>query len=263
MVLIVAQVDRFVMPLLTALLLLLVPSLAVAQASRTPPPRHETTGELSFVGVTGNASSTTLGLGYETTLRPDSWVLKHRLSFVRSEADGLQKAEALLYAPRVEKRLNARVSGFIEYGYFRDPFAGVASRHTGNLGVALTLLDSDRQKLTADVGAGHLEESRLTGADVSSGTYTTGSLYKLKLSDTAELMDRLNLLGTFEDADGWRLEHTMAVTAKLTSVISLKVSSAVRFSRSPAPGFMRTDTTTAVALVASFKQPAPTPAPAP
>jgi putative salt-induced outer membrane protein YdiY len=40
----------------------------------------------------------------------------------------------------------------------------------------------------------------------------------------------------------------------LTSIVSLKVSNAVRFSNFPAPGFKRTDTVTSVALVASFKR---------
>jgi len=47
--------------------------------------------------------------------------------------------------------------------------------------------------------------------------------------------------------------HTIAVTAKLTTLLSLKVSNAVRFSNFPAPGFKKTDTVTAVALVAGFK----------
>jgi hypothetical protein len=240
--------------LVLAIALVLFFSVPVFAQAKPPPPRHETTGELSFVGVSGNASTTTVGLGYETIVRPATWLLRHRLSFVRNESEGVKTAQALLYAPRVEKTINARVSGFVEYGYFRDRFAGVANRHAGSLGLVMTLVNDTRQKLTADLGAGHLSEDRLTGTDVSSGTYTTGAVYVLKFSDTAELTDRLGILGTFDDASDWRLDHTISVTAKLTSIVSLKVSNALRYSHSPALGFERTDTTTAIALVATFKR---------
>ena len=231
---------------------LVLPS--VGRAQEAPPPRHETTGEFAFVGVSGNASSTTVGLGYETIARPSTWVFRHRLSFVRNQSEGIQTAQAILYTPRVEKVINPRVSTFAEYAFFRDRFAGVARRHSGSAGLAMTLASSNRQKLTADLGAGYLEETRLAGANISSETWGTGAVYVLTLSDTSEISDDLGIVGTFEDADDWRLDHTIALTAKLTSVVSLKVSNAVRFSNLPAPGFKRTDTVTSVALVASFKR---------
>ena len=234
-------------------LLLLSPSLAFAQAAPPPPPRHESTGEFAFVGVTGNASTTTIGLGYTTIARPGTWVFRHRLSFVRNESAGVQTAQAFLYTPRVEKIITPRLSAFGEYAYFRDRFAGVANRNAVTGGLAIHLVTTDRHKLSADVGVGYLDESRLTGDDVSSGTYGFGAGYVLKLSETAEITDDLDLVGTFDRSEDWRLDHTIAVTAKLTSLLSLKVSNAVRFANFPAPGFKKTDTLTSVALVASFK----------
>ncbi len=243
-------------PATLALLLVLYPaSKALAQDAPPPPPRHESTGEFAFVGVTGNASTTTIGLGYETIARPSSWIFRHRISFVRNESDGVKTAQSFLYTPRVEKVISPRLSAFGEYAYFRDRFAGVANRNAVSAGLALTVVNAARHKLHADVGAGFLDEGRLAGDDVSSGIYTTGTVYVFTLSDTAELSDRLGLIGTFDQADDWRLEHTIALTAKLTSVLSLKVSNAVRYSNFPAPGFERTDTITSVALVASFKNP--------
>jgi putative salt-induced outer membrane protein YdiY len=233
--------------------LLSFPAVGLAQ-DPPPPPRHETTGEFAFVGVSGNASSTTVGLGYETIVRPDTWVLRHRLSFVRNESDGLQTAQALLYTPRVEKVINSRVSAFGEYAYFRDRFAGVANRNSLSAGFVMTVVSSDRQKLAADLGVGYLSEDRLAGADISSASWSTGAVYVLKLSETSEISDDLGIVGTFDNADNWRLDHTIALTAKVTSIVSLKVSNAVRFSHFPAPGFKRTDTVTSVALVASFKR---------
>jgi putative salt-induced outer membrane protein YdiY len=40
----------------------------------------------------------------------------------------------------------------------------------------------------------------------------------------------------------------------INTTFSLKASSALRFANFPPPGFEKTDTTTAIALVASFKR---------
>src|SRR5262245_51365026 len=54
---------------------LLIPVHAAAQAAAPPPPppRHEGTAEVAFVGVTGNASTSTFSAGGEYITRPTSW----------------------------------------------------------------------------------------------------------------------------------------------------------------------------------------------
>lgn len=209
---------------------------------------------MAFVGVTGNASTNTFGLGYEMIARPSVWVFRQRVAFVRNEAAGVLTAKSFLYHPRVERTINTRISAFGDYAFFRDRFAGVSSRNAVTGGVSMTLVTGDRHTLSADVGLGYLDEHRLTGTDVSSATYVTGARYQLKLSETADLADELGLVGTFSNGDDWRLTHTISVTAKITDAVSLKVSNGIRYSNFPAPGFKTTDTITSVALVARFKR---------
>jgi putative salt-induced outer membrane protein YdiY len=147
------------------------------------------------------------------------------------------------------------VSVFGDYGYFRDEPAGITRRNGVTAGLSVTLAEQARHSLTADVGAGVLNEARVIGADISSATWSGGALYKLKLSDTADLTDDVRLLGLFDDADDWRATHAIAVTARLTSLLSLKAANVVRYAHVPPPGFKRTDTMTTIALVASFERP--------
>jgi putative salt-induced outer membrane protein len=252
------QVGSFAAALTFAASLAASPVPAQAQAPAAPPPpppRHEGAAEVAFVGVTGNASTNTFGLGYEMIARPAPWVFRQRLAFVRNEADGVLTAKSFLYHPRVERTINTRASAFGDYAFFRDRFAGVSSRNSVTGGLALGLVTGDRQTLSADVGAGYLDEHRLTGSDVSSAIYVTGTRYKLKLSETADLGDELALVGTLSNSDDWRLTHTISLTAKITEAVSLKVSNGVRYSHFPAPGFKTTDTITSIALVARFKRP--------
>jgi putative salt-induced outer membrane protein YdiY len=242
---------------LLAGVVLLSPVTAFAQAAAPPPPppKHEVSGEVAYVGVSGNASSNTFGIRFETVHRPAPWLIRQRLAFVRNESDGALTAEAFSYTPRVERVINPRTSAFGEYQYFRDEFAGVEHRNTVNGGLSIKLITQERQTLSADVGIGYLNEQRLTGDDVSSAIYSAGTSYRLKLSETSELADDLGFVGTFARAEDWRLMHTIAITAKLTDIFSLKASNNIRYSNFPAPGFEKTDVITSVALVLTLKRP--------
>jgi putative salt-induced outer membrane protein len=237
-----------------SVMILLLPTVAFGQDD-PPPPTHEQNLEASFVGVTGNASSNTFGLGADLISRPDTWLIRNKASFVRNESNDVLTANAFGLTSRVEKTLNPRTSAFGEYGYFRDRFAGVGHRNSATGGLTLKLADTGRHTLGVDVGGGYVNEVRLSGEDISSGSYLGGAAYKLTLSDTSALTDDLRLTGLFAESANWRLEHTIALTARVASGLSLKVSHAIRYAHLPPPGFKRTDATTAVALVARFTRP--------
>jgi len=244
----------FALVVLSALLgNLFAPCVASAQNPPPPPPKHEGSAELAFVGTTGNSKETTLSAGAEYITRPTNWLIKNRFQLVRGETDDLLTTESWLYGFRAERIINARVSAFGEYAYFRDQFAGIDSRNGVTGGLMFTVVKADKQTLTTDVGLGYLDEQRLAGENVSSGTYSGGFAYKLKFSETAELTDELRLLGIFDNSDDWRVANTIALTAKLTTVFSMKFSSTLRHLNFPTPGFTGTDTVTSVAFVAAFK----------
>ena len=99
---------------------------------------------------------------------------------------------------------------------------------------------------------GYANERRVIGDTLSNAVFTAGAGYKLKLSSTAELSDDARAIVSLEDGDEWRAENIAALTAKLTTLLSLKVSNTIRFVNVPTIGFEQTDTVTAVALVAKF-----------
>lgn len=245
---------RFHVLFLPVLALLLVcPS--IARAQDPPPPTHEQTFEAAYVGVSGNASSTTFGLGADLISRPDTWVVRNKVSFVRNESNDVLVANSFDWTSRAQKALNDRMSAFGEYGFFRDRFAGVVRRNAVTGGLALKIVEDGRQSLGVDVGAGYVNEARLAGDDISSGSYVVGAGYKLRLSDTAEIGDDVRLSGLFADSGNWRLVHTIALTTRVAAGLSLKVSHGVRYANLPPPGFKKTDAIMSIALVAKFAQP--------
>jgi putative salt-induced outer membrane protein YdiY len=218
-----------------------------------PPPRTEFAGDFSFVGTSGNASTESLGLGAEYVQRPQDWELRGKVGYIRSHSDSELTAESTAVLLRATHTVSRRVGYFGEYNFLRDRFAGVASRHDVVGGVSYLFLDTARQQCSGNVGLGYSNEQRLVGDDLSNAIWTSGENYRAKLSDTAEFTDDLVVNQALSDAGDWRIAHVAALSAKLTSVFSLRVSSTVRYVHQPVAGFETTDTVTAIALVARLK----------
>lgn len=218
-----------------------------------PPPRLEFGGDFSFVGTSGNASTESLGLGAEFVRRPQDWEIRSKIGYVRNHSHEALTAESTALLLRASHTLSHRLALFGEYDFLRDRFAGISSRNDLVGGVSYLLLDVPGQQLSANVGLGYSNEQRLVGDNLSTAIWTAGESYRLKLSSNAEVTDDLVFNEGLSDAGDWRVAHVAAVTAKLTSILSLKVSNTVRHVHQPVAGFRRTDTITAVALVARFK----------
>lgn len=225
---------------------------AMDPAPPPPPPAREGTAEFAFVGTTGNSSTQTIGLSGTYIVRPDAWVITSSASYVRNESEGETTANALQFGFRGQRTFTPRLAAFGEYTYFRDRFAGVSNRNSLVAGVSYKLVDTARHLFFVDGGLGYLNERRLVPPSVSTGVYAAGSGYRLKISETATFTDDFRFTGTFAEAEDWRISHVAAVTARLTTLLSLKVSNTIRFANRPVEGFEKTDTTTAVALVAKF-----------
>jgi putative salt-induced outer membrane protein YdiY len=242
--------------LLCILTCLPVPSFAQAPAASPaappPPPAREGTAEFAFVGTTGNASTQTIGLSGELIVRPGQWVITNKAAFIRNEAESVLTAQSFGYLFRAARTFSPRLSGFGEYAYFRDEFAGVAHRNSLVGGISYKLVDLPKHVFFTDAGLGYMNEQRLAGDDVSSATWSLGAGYKWKISETAEFSEDFRVTGLFADADDWRILQAAAITARLTQLFSLKVSNTIRYTHAPVPGFKDTDTTTSVALVAKF-----------
>jgi len=228
------------------------PAQPVAAPAPPPPPLLGGSISLALVGTSGNSSTNSASANGEFLVRPGAWRLRTHGALVRNRSNGSLTAQSAALEQRADRSIASRVSLFGEFDYFRDRFAGVARRQNTTGGLSVALAKGPRQTLKIDAGAGYLSERRLAGANVSSGSYALGGSYTVKLSPTAEFRDDAKVTGTFPQAADWRLAQTAALTARLTRLLSLKVSNGVQYVNLPATGFKRTDTTTEAALVVAF-----------
>jgi putative salt-induced outer membrane protein len=231
-----ARVGRVVAAV--ASLLIVSTAAAAGQAVPTPPsapppppPRVEGTGELSFVTTTGNSSTSTIGLAAGLIYRPSAWVIDSKVAFVRTEANSTVSARSVTASSRLARDLSPRSSLFVQYDFLNSPFAGISQRHTVAAGVSYKAVDDARNTLRLDLGLG---------------------FYKLKLSDTSEFTEEARIVESLSHSDDWRFDNSAAVAAKLTTALSLKVSHVTHVVNRPTPGFKKTDTILAAAVVAKF-----------
>lgn len=234
---------------------LILPALAQAQqaAPPPPPPQQEGSGEFSLVDTSGNASTQSVGVGGEYVARPEDWVFHLKGNYVRNESEDVLTAESFSLLFRGSKTLSPKLSAYGEYDFLRDRFAGIDARNQVLGGLSYKVLDVAPHTLAVDAGIGYANERRLLQDTLSTAIWTAGLAYKLKISPNAELTDGAGLNQSLSDGSDWRVENVAAVSAKITTVLSLKVSNTVRYVHEPVFGFKTTDTITAVALVAKLQ----------
>lgn len=223
-----------------------------ATAPPPPPPAFEGSAEFSFVGTGGNTDSRSAGAGLTLTFRPDAWTITSKSAVVRNEDSGVTRAQSAVVATEARRSMSTRASIFGSHEYVRNRFAGFSSRNTVVGGLTYAAVASETHTLTFKAGAGYARERRLVGAHLSTGIGTAGAAYKVALSETATFENELDAVTSFSKSRDQRVNNTASLTAKLTTTFSLKAKHSTRWVRSPVPGFRRTDTTMAVALVAAF-----------
>ena len=225
---------------------------AAAPKQDPPPPRLEGSAELSFVSTGGNSETQSLGLGGAMIWRPDPWNTQAKLSFVRSEAQGIETARALVAWLRQGRNLTSRLDVFGRVEYLADEFAGIDNRFTVEGGLGYKFVDTSRHFLRTDVGLGYANESRLVGEDLSSALLNLAGVYRWKWSENAMVENGSLFSSSFDDGDNWRFRNAFSVSAAMTRVLSLKLSHEVKYVNAPVEGFEKTDRLLSAAVVAKF-----------
>jgi putative salt-induced outer membrane protein YdiY len=218
-----------------------------------PPPRVEATAQFAFLNTTGNAPTQSLGTGGDVTWRPGVWTHNAKAAFAQNETDGVTSARSITSLVRSSRSFNTRLSGYGQYDYLRDAFSGIDQRHVVEGGVSVKAVQSERQQLRLDAGLGYLNEKRPLDS-LDSATISTGALYRVAISPTAEFKYEPRYLLTVNESDAWKFDQIASLGVSINSILALKASHTIRYSAAPPIGFETTDTIMAVSLVAKMSR---------
>lgn len=217
-----------------------------------PPPLVEGSAELSLVSTAGNSEMSSLGVGGTLIWRPNPWKTDARVSFIRSETRDVETARAFVASVRQARTLTPKLDAFGRFEFLVDEFAGIDNRWTLDAGLGFTAMDDARHRLRFDAGIGYAHESRLTGADLDGALANLAGTYRWQFRQNASL-DNLSLFTlSFDRAEDWRFRNSLAVSAAMTRLLSLKVAHELKYVNAPVEGFEKTDRVLSAAVVAKF-----------
>jgi putative salt-induced outer membrane protein YdiY len=253
----VATVRRIRVVIVAGALVLVAAPRALAQApapAPEPPPRVEASAQFAFLNTTGNAPTQSLGTGGDITWRPGLWTHTAKAAFAQNESEDVIDARSVTGLFRSSRQFKPRLSGYAQYDYLRDAFAGVDQRHIIEGGVSFKAVETARHRLRLDTGIGYLNEQG-PGRELETATWSVGAGYRLAISKTADFTYEPRYLLTLADTGAWKFDQAAALAVAINSIFSLKASHVIRYSASPPFGFETTDTIMAVSLVAKIKRP--------
>lgn len=221
-------------------------------AAAPPPPRWERQAQISLIATGGNTHTQTLGAGASLVYRPGVWQTDARVSYVRSEQEEVETAESLTAEVRESRKLTSRVDAFARAIYLTDRFAGLDRKTAFDAGLSWKVLTDGPHVLALDAGAGVTHEDRRDAEDRTFGIGTLGAAYDWQFTKKDAFTERFLFTSALDDGSNWRMSNTAALSASMTSVLSLKFTHELQYAHEPVPGFGRTDTRLAAALVAKF-----------
>lgn len=217
-----------------------------------PPPLWSGSAELSFLSTSGNTSTSSLGGGLEVDYKPAPWTVVFKANYLRASTNGVTTAEQLGASAKGIRDLTARVDVFAGGSYLRNRFAGFSSLVTGEGGAGYKILLGPVHALRGELGFGYTHETQLVGDNRSYASARAGLGYKWQISKAAAFTNDVSYSYDLSDSKNWIVAEKAAVAASMTAVLSLKASYTLLYDNEPVPTFKKTDTATAVALVAKF-----------
>lgn len=200
------------------------------------------TGDAGLVSTSGNTELTSVNLGDKVELRAGAWKVAQQFSVVYGKSEGEVTTSLWRGALRGDRALGGRVALFVLTDFDRNTFAGIRARWSPQLGVSVRLVDSEREQLRAEVGAGYTWQRAVPpAADREFAGGRAALAWQRRLGSRATLAQHVEALPNFKDGEDLRLNSETAVTAPITTGISLKASYVIRHDGRPEPDFKKTD----------------------
>jgi len=222
-------------------ILLAVALCAAAPLAAQDSSKTTLTLDVGLVNASGNSEFTSMNFGEKATWAKGRWGLSQAGKVLFGETDNVQTTESYDFTVRGDRGLSARVAAFVFVAYYRDPFAGLASRWSGGPGVAVGLIRAPRDTLNLE-GAFTEQSERTTAAiDRSFAATRAAAAYRHAFASKASFTQTLEWLANLETSDDYRLNSETALVAPLSSKIGLRVSYLIRFDNLPEPTFKKTD----------------------
>jgi putative salt-induced outer membrane protein len=252
--------------LIPGIALLLATPLAFAQEASAPE-GWTGTGELGFALSRGNARSESLNAKLAFGRETEQWKHDWHASALRAkgevsgdfDGDGVAEERYELNANRYELgassgyKFNARSYAVGSGRYENDDFSPYEYQATLALGYGHQIIDSERTKLSAEIGPG-FRRARVAGT----GETERGAIARARAEFSHQLTGNTQLFDTLlveSGSDNTFAQNDLGISVAMNEAFALKAGLQVRYNSEvdAAAGVKKTDTLTTLNLVYSFR----------
>ena len=241
---------------------------AHVQAEDAEQSAWKSAAELGYVNVSGNTNTETLKAVFDISYEADSWLHKARAEALSSKSETTDTSGVTPVTTDERTAAKWLVSGQSDYkfkdndyfygllSYEDDRFGGFQYQAKLGLGYGRRVIHTEAHELKLEIGPGYrlyqldqpvppapAEETR------DETLMRANAAYVWKLSETSKLTEDLTYEAG-EDQDEWK--SVTALTAKINSMLAMKISHAVKHLENVPVASKNYDRETAVTLVFTF-----------
>ena len=204
---------------------------------------------LGYLATSGNTENTTLNTGFEVGYKTGNWAHLLNAAAINASENEVTTAEAYDLGWKSERNLTDKDFLFGRVSWRKDKFGGYDTQLSETIGYGRRLLDTDKHKLNAEIGAGARQSKLQDGTKEDETIFRGGMYYKWLFSETAEFRQDLTAEGGEENT---YIESVTAVSAKLLGDLALVASYTIKHNTDVPALTEKTDTYTALSLEYAF-----------
>ncbi|RZV36024.1 MAG: DUF481 domain-containing protein [Chromatiales bacterium] len=224
-------------------------SLMAQDAPEAPESPWSGKAKLGYLATSGNTENSTLNTGFEIGYSTGEWAHLFTAAAINASENEVTTAEAYDAGWKSERNLTDNDFLFGRLNWRKDLFGGFDTQFSQTVGYGRRLIDNDKHKLNAEVGAGARQSTLQDGTKEDETVFRGGLYYKWVLSETAEFRQDLTIEGGDENT---YTESVTALSAKLLGDLALVASYTIKHNSDVLPLLEKTDTYTALSLEYAF-----------
>jgi len=236
---------------LCALFLLMFTGSALAQApAAAPADPFIGSVSLGYLATTGNTESKNANASMKATWDLDGpWKHDWNALAINARTNGITTAESYSAGYKALRDFSDKSYLFFTGDWRQDQFAGYDRQVSETIGYGRRLLDSERQMLALEGGAGAKQTDVVTGEALDEAIVRGAIDYILHISESSEFNQKLLI----EQGDENRYtESTSALKARLIGNIALVLSLVIKQNSDVPVGIEGTDRFTSISLEYAF-----------
>lgn len=205
--------------------------------------------EFGMVLTSGNSDSSTINGKFSVENDIERWLHTGKLSVVNTESENVTTAERYVLKLKSNYKLGDDQFLFGALTHDVDEFSGFDYQTSVVAGYGKKLHDTDKYKLSIEIGPGYRTSKLKTGGDESESILHLGADSKYVINEATFIEASLTI---DSGSDQTITELDLGYVNKLSSSLALKLGYNVKNSSDVPVGTKKTDTITSVSLLYSF-----------